>query len=461
MACVPSQPLPYIPSTNPLDPAPFVPIVAQTKQFAPVAFAPVAFAPVAFAPVPFNPSSLIASSQVPSPVIPCPQPMPVQPQTTVQPELIAAANLAEPVVQIAAEPEPIVSIPQTPATIPADPIMTAEPVQSAAQVPALEQPAAPADQPILQEVQAIPNEQTIGGQQIQQQNLPEQVAMQEPNQTTTEPDVNKSLINETAVEPTPVPVEPVATQQSVIQPPASSLVLGAGQQLAAAPAPATSVPSQPIQNQTVPKEQPRLLPFNLKPEPPAVFEESPMQAVAPTTPLAGSRGPISPLSIAARQPPLTYAMPAFLPPGAVPTPFVLSAQAQPIRSVPKPISGTPAKVPPPTMPKPAPPPANAAPLWAPQPQPQQQPQAQQLPSSAQSNQLSQLSASLSAASGLSGNTATGNIPSSTPAPGQSTVAGSKQAPRRGKGQMKPQAAPSTRLPICGTCTTSIRYETCA
>ena len=43
-----------------------------------------------------------------------------------------------------------------------------------------------------------------------------------------------------------------------------------------------------------------------------------------------------------------------------------------------------------------------------------------------------------------------------PAPGRSTIAGSKQAPRRGRGQLKPPGTPGTRVPICAVCQVPIR-----
>ena len=45
---------------------------------------------------------------------------------------------------------------------------------------------------------------------------------------------------------------------------------------------------------------------------------------------------------------------------------------------------------------------------------------------------------------------------SVPAPGRSTVAGSRQAPRRGRGQLKPPGTPGTRVPICAVCQVPIR-----
>lgn len=50
----------------------------------------------------------------------------------------------------------------------------------------------------------------------------------------------------------------------------------------------------------------------------------------------------------------------------------------------------------------------------------------------------------------------GSGPSSGPAPGRSTIAGSKQAPRRGRGQLKPPGTPGTRVPICAVCQVPIR-----
>ncbi|RWS24129.1 PDZ and LIM domain protein Zasp-like isoform X8 [Leptotrombidium deliense] len=45
---------------------------------------------------------------------------------------------------------------------------------------------------------------------------------------------------------------------------------------------------------------------------------------------------------------------------------------------------------------------------------------------------------------------------STPAPGQSSIPGSRPAPRRGRGQLKPQAPAGTRVPICSVCGSPIR-----
>ncbi|RWS09243.1 PDZ and LIM domain protein Zasp-like isoform X2 [Dinothrombium tinctorium] len=45
---------------------------------------------------------------------------------------------------------------------------------------------------------------------------------------------------------------------------------------------------------------------------------------------------------------------------------------------------------------------------------------------------------------------------STPGPGQSSIPGSRPAPRRGRGQLKPQVPAGTRVPICSACGTPIR-----
>lgn len=48
--------------------------------------------------------------------------------------------------------------------------------------------------------------------------------------------------------------------------------------------------------------------------------------------------------------------------------------------------------------------------------------------------------------------------SSIPGPGRSIIAGSKEAPKRGRGQLKPSVSPGTRIPICASCQIPIRWE---
>lgn len=59
-----------------------------------------------------------------------------------------------------------------------------------------------------------------------------------------------------------------------------------------------------------------------------------------------------------------------------------------------------------------------------------------------------------------------SVPSSTsnssiPPPGKSSVAGSKESPKRGRGQLKPSASPGSRIPVCGVCQVPVRYVTAA
>ena len=57
-----------------------------------------------------------------------------------------------------------------------------------------------------------------------------------------------------------------------------------------------------------------------------------------------------------------------------------------------------------------------------------------------------------------GGASIGSQPSQSgiPGPGQSSLAGSRPAPRRGRGQLKQTMGPGSRIPICATCGTPIR-----
>lgn len=125
--------------------------------------------------------------------------------------------------------------------------------------------------------------------------------------------------------------------------------------------------------------------------------------------------------------------PAFLPPGAVPTPFAQIGETQPFNPA---AGSTGVKVPPPTLPKPTAAP-NVSPLapWAPNAGPPAQPSsvAPNLPSGPSG-----------VAPGPGG-----------PPIGKSSVAGSL-APNRGKGQLNQQAMPGTRIPVCTACQAAVR-----
>lgn len=49
-----------------------------------------------------------------------------------------------------------------------------------------------------------------------------------------------------------------------------------------------------------------------------------------------------------------------------------------------------------------------------------------------------------------------SVTSSIPAPGRSSVAGSKESPKRGRGQLKPSVSPGSRIPVCGVCQVPVR-----
>lgn len=72
-----------------------------------------------------------------------------------------------------------------------------------------------------------------------------------------------------------------------------------------------------------------------------------------------------------------------------------------------------------------------------------------LPATPTSLPSSTASASVAAAAASSSS-------STVPGPGRSTIAGSKQAARRGRGQLKPPGTPGTRVPICAVCQVPIR-----